>query len=206
MFARRHRKVFGRIYGQRTWGNEETVSGPGSGIERTAELREVLPRLFEELRVETLLDAGCGDFHWLRLAELPIKSYIGVEVVPQLVTELEASHGSTMRSFRAADITRDRLPTADLVLCRDVLIHFPDRDVLRAIENFARSARWLLTTTFVDRERNDPIELGDWRTLNLQVRPFDFPPPLRLIDDVPLIDRELYLDKRLALWELSGLI
>jgi hypothetical protein len=93
MFARRtHRKVFGRIYRQRTWANEETVSGPGSGIERTAELREELPKLLEELRVETLLDAGCGDFHWLRLAELPIKSYIGVEVVPQLVTGLEASH------------------------------------------------------------------------------------------------------------------
>jgi hypothetical protein len=42
--------------------------------------------------------------------------------------------------------------------------------------------------------------------VNLQAPPFDFPPPLRLIDDVPLVDRELYLDKRLALWELSSLI
>jgi hypothetical protein len=85
-------------------------------------------------------------------------------------------------------------------------MHFPDEDVLRAVRNMRRTgARWLLTTTFVDRTSNETISLGGWRPLNLQAAPFDFPPPLRTFEDMPLVQREGYLDKRLALWELTTL-
>lgn len=162
--------------------------------------------LLEELAVETLIDAGCGDFHWLRLADLPIRRYIGIDVVPELVAELESRYGGPQRDFLARDITLDALPRADFVLCREVLMHFPDQDVKRAVANFKGSgARWLLTTTFMDRASNEPIGLGDWRPLNLQAAPFDFPPPVRALEDIPLLDRARYLDKRLALWELSTL-
>ena len=85
-------------------------------------------------------------------------------------------------------------------------MHFPDDDVLAAISNLKRTrASWLLTTTFVNRPANEPIELGAWRPLNLEAPPFWFPPPLRQFEDAPLVDRELFLDKRLALWNLSTL-
>jgi hypothetical protein len=199
-----HRRVFSRIYADRVWGGDESASGPRSGLQRTANLRRELPHLLAELGVETLLDAGCGDFHWLQAADLLVRSYIGIDVVPALVGDLTTRYGSPTRSFQAADITRDRLPGADLVLCREVLMHFPDEDVLRAVKNMRRTgARWLLTTTFVDRTHNEPISLGEWRPLNLQATPFDFPPPLRALEDIPL-DRQ-WLDKRLGLWELSTL-
>jgi hypothetical protein len=109
------------------------------------------------------------------------------------------------RRFLQADITRDELPRADFVLCRDVLVHFPDDDVELALAAFRRTgARWLLVTTFTARERNDPIELGSWRALNLEAPPFGFPPPVRTLDDIPIVDRHLGLDKRLGLWNLSG--
>ena len=66
-------------------------------------------------------------------------------------------------------------------------------------------ARWLLATTFTDRATNGPVELGGWRTLNLEAPPWDFPSTVRTLVDVPIVDRELYLDKRLALWELDRL-
>jgi len=86
------------------------------------------------------------------------------------------------------------------------LIHFPDDDVVRALTNFRRTgARWILTTTFRDRPRNEPIALGEWRTLNLEAPPFRLPPPQRTLPDIPIVDRDLYLDKRLALWELPAI-
>ena len=61
------------------------------------------------------------------------------------------------------DITRDRLPRVDLILCRDVLPHLSFADIARAVDNFKRSgATWLLTNTFVDRPRNDDIPTGAW--------------------------------------------
>jgi hypothetical protein len=202
-----HEEVFTRIYAGREWGDSPSVSGPGSGIARTAGVRGLLPPLLRELEVDVLLDAGCGDFHWLRLVELPVREYVGIDVVPALIAELSARYAGPGRRFVNADVTRSRLPRADLVLCREVLMHFPDDDVVAAVSNLKRTgARWLLATTFAGRTVNEPIELGMWRPLNLEAPPFDFPPPLRSFEDIPLVDREEFLDKRLALWELHELL
>jgi SAM-dependent methyltransferase len=202
-----HQEVFDRIHAAREWGDSESVSGPGSGLARTGSIREALSALLRELEVERLLDAGCGDFHWLRVAELPVREYVGVDVVPDLIAEVIDRYAEPGRRFEHADITCDRLPRTDFVLCREVLMHFPDEDVLAAVTNLKRTrAPWLLTTTFVDRPANETIELGAWRALNLEAPPFSFPPPLRTFEDIPLVDREQFLDKRLALWELPALL
>lgn len=41
--------------------------------------------LLQELDVETLLDAACGDFNWMSHVELGPVSQIGVDVVPDLI-------------------------------------------------------------------------------------------------------------------------
>ena len=198
-----HEAVFTQIYRGGVWESAESRSGPGSELVRTAGLRRELPELLGELAVDVLLDAGCGDFRWMSETELPVREYIGVEVVPELAAELERHHARPGRRFLQADITRDELPPADLVLCREVLVHFPDDDVERALANFRRTgARWLLATTFTARQANEPVELGGWRTLNLEAAPFSFPPPERTLEDIPIRDRELALDKRLGLWPL----
>jgi hypothetical protein len=133
-----------------------------------------------------------------------VSEYVGVDVVPELVDGVRKRYALPKRTFLVADITRDALPEADIILCREVLMHFPDDDVFAALANFARTgARWLLTTSFAERATNEPIELGHWRPLNLEAPPFELPPPVRSISDVPLVDRDRYLDKRLALWELG---
>ncbi len=199
-----HEAVFTRIYRGSVWGSAESRSGPGSELVRTAGLRRELPELLGQLGVDVLLDAGCGDFRWMSETELPVREYVGVEVVPELVTELARPYARPGRRFLQADITRDELPPADLVLCREVLVHFPDEDVERALANFRRTgARWLLATTFTARETNEPVDLGGWRTLNLEAPPFSFPPPERTLEDIPIRDRELALDKRLGLWPLG---
>jgi hypothetical protein len=107
-----HEAVFTRIYRGGDWGSAESRSGPGSELVRTADLRRELPELLAELGVDVLLDAGCGDFLWLREAELPVREYIGVEVVPELAAEVARRYAGPGRRFLQADITRDELPRA----------------------------------------------------------------------------------------------
>lgn len=72
-----------------------------------------------------------------------------------------------------ADITVNPLPTADLILCRDCLVHLSFAHIDAALANFrASGARWLLTTTFPMIEENVDCEDGDWRALNLTLPPF----------------------------------
>ena len=205
--AGEHESVFTAIMHARAWGDGDSVSGAGSGLARTADLRARLPDLLARLRVRSMLDAGCGDFYWMRAVELPVRRYVGVDVVPELVSRLSTEHARRGRRFLHADITRDALPKVDLVLCREVLFHFPDDDVRRALGNLRQRTRatWLLTTSFRRRPENPPIPLGGWRPLNLEAEPFLFPPPVEEIEDLPLAEREEYADKRLCLWRFADL-
>jgi SAM-dependent methyltransferase len=201
------REAFSAIYRGAGWGASESVSGPGSGIARTALIRQDLDALIRELGAESMLDAGCGDFHWMKEASLPtVCRYIGVDVVPELILRNRTRYERPGRGFLAADITRDRLPRADLILCRDCLVHLPLADVRRALVNFRRSgAGYLLATTFITRMENPEITLGWWRPLNLERAPFGLPEPIRLIDERCPPDRVEYADKRLALWRLDAM-
>ena len=66
------------------------------------------------------------------------------------------------------DITRDALPRADVILCRDCLVHFSFKDIFAAIDNFKKSqSRYLLATTFIAFSENLDVATGEWRRLNM---------------------------------------
>ncbi len=200
-------EIFSYIYRTNLWGGSESRSGVGSGASPTRLLRREIPRLCHELRVRVMLDVPCGDFSWLSAAELDL-DYIGADIVADLVNANRRQYASEKprRSFLQRDLTVDRLPTADLVLCRDGLVHLSFEDISRALENLKRShSRYLLTTTFTELEENRAISSGDWRPLNLQRPPFSFPKPIRSLVEGCTEEDGAYADKALALWEISCL-
>jgi len=200
------RRVFGAIHETRAWGECESVSGPGSTRERAAEFLPELIVLVESLRLTTLLDAPCGDFNWAGPLADAVDRYIGVDVVPELIEENRRRWSSPRREFVCRDIVRQRLPAADLVLCRDALVHLNNADVSATLRNLRRTgARYLLTTTFIGDRENLDIATGEWRPLNLERRPFSLPRPVELIDERCHHSGGGWADKRLALWRFEEL-
>ena len=204
--ARSVEDVFTEIYRTNGFGGSESVSGPGSDLASTAALRAGLADLLREIGARSLLDAPCGDFNWMKEVPLELDSYVGVDVVAELVARNRERYGNATRTFLHADILRDPLPCADVIFCRDCLVHLPLADCRVALQNFKRSgSRWLLTTSFIRTEENVDITAGSWRQLNLEKPPFDFPPPHRTIDERNVRLGGIYADKRQALWEISSL-
>jgi hypothetical protein len=159
-----------------------------------------------ELSVSSLLDVPCGDFHWMGTVSLDDIHYIGGDIVPELVAKNRAAHQRPGIEFRRIDLLTDQMPRADLIMCRDGLVHFSNADVFRAIRGFCESgAEYLLATTFPGREGNNDILTGDWRPLNLEASPFRFPRPLRLINEECTELNGAYPDKSLGLWRLAEL-
>jgi hypothetical protein len=194
-------EVFSEIHRRNIWGYQETVSGSGSTLQYTEGLRQSLPGLLGELGIRTLLDLPCGDLHWISRIELPIERYIGGDIVPELVDLNRSKYGRDDREFRRIDLCNDPLPDADLLLCRDCLIHLSEEMNLLALANILRSSvKYVLTTTYPDG-KNRSIRNGDWFTLNLTAAPYNFPPPLRTLDDwVPP-----YTRRQIGLWEVETL-
>jgi len=199
-------RVFTEIHDRNVWRGTESISGPGSDRAATAELRRALPALLAELGVRTLLDAPCGDFHWMGETPLDLERYVGIDIVAAVVAANQERYGAPSRTFLRLDLLSDPLPRADLILCRDALVHFSARDVERALAAFRRSgATWLLATTFPGLAENRDIVTGEWRPIRLDLAPFHLPPPLRLLNEGYRGEDGRYADKSLGLWRLADL-
>ena len=202
----RMEQIFRHAFQHNIWGDPESVSGPGSGLARTALFRERIPPLLAEIGAKSLLDAGCGDFNWMKELKPPGEQYIGIDIVSELITHNIQKFGRAGRRFIHGDILCYDLPKVDVILCRDCLVHFSFGHVWAALRNFKRTqSRYLLTTTFIEFPENLDVETGGWRQLNLERYPFSFPPPERLIDEKCLHTGGIYADKRLALWRLEDI-
>jgi hypothetical protein len=200
------KNVFTKIYRRNLWEDPESLSGPGSNLAQTEVVRQALPELLRRHGCRTMLDAPCGDFHWMKEVPLDLDLYIGADIVEELVASNRKLYGTERILFRRLNIITDPAPKVDLILCRDGLVHLSFRDALAALRNFARSgSSFLLTTTHTDRARNEDIVTGQWRPINPMLPPFGFPEPLELINERYTLGEGLYRDKSLGLWRISDL-
>jgi len=193
---------FQRIHDTNLWGAPQSASGLGSELNATAVLRTELPRLLKKLGAASLLDAPCGDAGWINRAGLGVR-YVGVDIVPALVEGLQAraAAGKISGEYGLADITTDELPRCDAVLCRDCLVHLSFANIARAVANFRRSgAAWLIATTFPEWRTNAECEDGDWRALNFERAPFEWGPPVELLNENCLEAGGGWRDKSLGVW------
>ena len=182
----------------------ESASGGGSALSATARLREELPTILKKFGVKSLLDAPCGDFHWMSRIQLELDVYYGCDIVAELIEKNRRKYENKHRQFLNLDITKDRLPKVDMILCRDCLVHFSYANIFAAIDNFKKSgSKLLMTTTFTQRGKNKDIITGDWTPINLCRPPFCFGEPIRLINEKYTGENGTYADKSLALWDLT---
>jgi hypothetical protein len=198
--------TFAPFFTENLWGDDESVSGPGSNLWRTAMLRSELPDLIKEIGARTLLDAPCGDFNWMKATALDVEQYIGADIISDLITRNQKLYANDRTQFLVLDLTRDKLPRVDVILSRDCLIHFSYRHIAAAIRNFKRSgSTYLLTNTYPRWQKNTNIHTGAFRHLNLMLPPFNFPPPLKHLDDRHPHEDAQFFGKILGLWKLSDL-
>ncbi len=132
-------EIFTYIYRTNLWGSPESGSGVGSELAATEVLRAEIPRLIRLYEVGSLLDLPCGDFGWLSHADLSGVDYTGADIVPDLVAENTKRYAGPGRRFVCLNLTRDPLPRADLVLCRDGLVHLSYGQIFRSFANLRRS-------------------------------------------------------------------
>jgi glycosyltransferase involved in cell wall biosynthesis len=195
--------IFQKAYEDNFWGNEYSLSGPGSTLESTERLREFLPRFVAKVGAESLLDIPCGDFQWMKNVPLGAK-YYGADIVLPLIEKNRAAFGDR-GEFLHLDLLKDCLPAVDIILCRDCLVHMSFREIRKALRNIKKaSPRFLMTTTFPDRSANFDIVTPDWRPLNLRAPPFNFIEPLEQIQD--FADSQIdHAGKYIAVWCVQDL-
>src|SRR5690606_31544178 len=143
-------------------------------LRATETIRARLSDLLAQLGARSLLDAPCGDWNWMRHVDLPVERYYGVDIVRHVIATNLERYSDDRHSFLVADLTADPLPRAEVILCRDCLVHVSFQDAARIVDNFrSTGAEYLLLNTYPQVERNRNQFTGtNWRRLNLRPPPF----------------------------------
>lgn len=207
IFGKTVSKTFTDIYKTNHWASNKSISGTGSEIEQTKHIIKPISDLLVKLDVKIVLDLPCGDFNWMQKVNLSSVKYIGADVVEDLVIENRRKYAIENKvEFIKINLLRDRLPPSDIIINRDCLVHLSFADIYDSIKNIKSSnCKYLLTTTFSNHNINNDIITGNWRALNLEKPPFNFPKPIFLLSENCMESDVLYVDKSLGLWLIDDI-
>lgn len=192
--------IFNDIAQKNAWGSAESISGPGSTLSATVSLRKGLLEVLKQLKIESLVDAPCGDMHWMRHLGYQFDKYVGIDMVPAVIASLHDRPAPSGYHFQVGNIVSDVLPVADALLCRDCLVHLPFKEIHEAMRLWKLAGfRYIMTTTFPRHTENVDCRPGGWRALNLQAAPFNWPAPDIIVPDNDGLGAP-FDDKCLGVW------
>lgn len=160
----------------------ESLSGCGSNIDMTNDIRKHLPLLFEKFKIKSVIDSPCGDWNWMKLVNLDNIDYIGYDILSDILEFNNNNYKKENINFEYKDIINDSLPSSDLIICRDFMFHIRNEYNIKLLENFKNSgSKFLLSTSFdYILENQDLSDGNDWgyRPINLLLPPYNLGEPL----------------------------
>lgn len=198
--------IFSTIYKQNFWLGQESLSGQGSSLSATEHIRKELPVLFDDLKIKSVLDAGCGDCYWMQTMDTKNRLYIGVDIVPDLIEKNRLHYGDQQHIFLCLNLACDVLPQVDLMLCRDVLAHLDYQNACDMLRNFKKSgSTFLCITTHKHNRENCDVHAGEHFPYDLTKQPFNLPEPLLIIEETTAESAAFNDGKVMGLWLLQDL-
>jgi SAM-dependent methyltransferase len=135
-------ETFSRIYATHAWGADEQQGFNSGGGSRGAVAEQYCSWLITFIREKgfrSVADLGCGDFYvGRRIAEETGIEYLGVDIVPEVIAHHAHSFACKGISFQCLDIIKDRLPSADFCVIRQVFQHLSNAEIAAALANISQ--------------------------------------------------------------------
>lgn len=173
---------FDAVFKQRLWGDEGSVSGPGSRLDNpmVIDAMKALQHTFDWWGITSIADIPCGDFVWMHrlMSRNPQVSYVGYDIVRDLIMANTERFGAYR--FRQFDIVSAVPPYADMVFVKELFIHLTFEQIFQSLLNIkASGSRHLMVSTSfgVPNIELEHAELGYARPIDLSLPPFNLPAP-----------------------------
>ena len=199
-----HRKYFDKKLSWHHPKKSESLSGDGSGIIQTNIIRKEIPKIINKYKIKTIFDTACGDFFWMKYLINKKVDYIGGDIVKKIINLNIKKNKKKNIKFLHIDFTNYNIPKSDLIICRDALTHLPLKMGIKSKKNFIRSkSKYLLSTTYTNTKKNIDIPKGNFRPINLSIKPFLLGEPIILINEKCSEKNFKYKDKSLGLWKIN---
>jgi len=136
LFSGNYEERFDRIYSEKMWGTDESgegFSGGGSLINNAYPFYEYLVEFLREHEIKSVVDLGCGDWTFSKHVDWTGIDYIGYDVVESVIEKNIQKYACDHIHFVKANFLEEELPPADLLICKHVLQHMPNEDVMQFV-------------------------------------------------------------------------
>ncbi len=169
--------IFTHIYESGLWGkntNGKGHSGLGSILKNVKAYVFYLEEFLKKEGIRSVVDLGCGDWSFSQYLNWNDIEYTGIDVVKQVIKENQKRFSASNIRFMHADGSKRALPSADLLICKDVLQHLPNQEIALILKECAKFKYCLFTNDApeVATDSNQETYRGGWRPLDLTQPPF----------------------------------
>lgn len=145
-------EIFTKIYTDGTWGQSgdagyKFYSGTGSHDEAVVSAYVAAVREFlATLGVPDVVDLGCGDFSVGSKIRDACGKYTACDIVEPLIQYNREKYRDLDVEFRVLNLAVDELPSADVVLLRQVLQHLGNSQIAAALSQITSKYKYLVLT------------------------------------------------------------
>ncbi|HEJ7902383.1 TPA: class I SAM-dependent methyltransferase [Serratia marcescens] len=166
------RKQFEEIYDTDAWGGG---SGPGSFPIHTKGYVKFLEGFLRKNEIKSVVDVGCGDWQFSRFVDWNNAKYDGFDVVTSVIEKNKERFGNDKVSFHLSDGNHANLPSADLLIVKDVLQHWSDAAIIEFLPILKRYRYALITNCInpVGETIHQDSGDGGFRYLDLRQPPYN---------------------------------
>lgn len=149
-------------------------SGAGSTLPNAYKYIAFLEEFIKDNHIRTIVDAGCGDWTFSKEIVWGDVQYLGVDVVKGVIAANIEKYETDKIRFECLDILSSELPAADLLICKDVLMHLSNSDIIHFMKSIKKFKHCLFTNNLGKGNENRDIHRGGFRPLDLKKPPFNF--------------------------------
>ena len=165
------KELFTNTYVNNGWTQDGSISGLGSSLPYTENIRKVLVDIIKQNGIKTIWDCSCGDWNWMKEIKDKLPNYIGNDIVDRLVEINNETYGSDTIRFQCGDMLEElrKLETMsiDLILCRHTLEHLPTDYAIDVVREIYRVSKHSLITS--NQRGNSEIDANGQNSRNIDL-------------------------------------
>jgi SAM-dependent methyltransferase len=165
---------FTKIYELKYW-NEDNLSGPGSNMDNAIPYLRYLQDFIDNRKIKTIVDLGCGNWELMKHIIIPNNvQYWGIDLVDKIIDDNIRKHAKSNIQFeKVNNVTDCKKYAGDLLIVKDVMQHWNFEAIHYFIKEILVNFKYaILVNDFREKTKNEQIEIGMYRTLDLEKEPF----------------------------------
>lgn len=137
------KEIFTEIYSNNLWNDSSKKFHSGAGSTEESVVRPYIKKMSGFLKAygpgkPRVVDLGCGNFEVGRHLAGYCSKYIGIDIVPKLINELNKTKATKSVQFLCLDVIDNKLPEADIACVRQVLQHLSNEQILKILPKLKR--------------------------------------------------------------------